>query len=490
MWSVGDEEKRAQLAQIALEVRDALGEDRTLLREALKEITGLVPVPEAAREIVPALTLGVGDALKDVLMGSTIRPDRAARLQAGLSLIAAVLAYDHAAGVLGPDGEFAKNLSDQDLEAALATLRKSKLAEAMYAYGRWTTTKGQLGVWSSMSGRAWADVRARLYLPPERLVELTQPPAGITIEPRILVLPDRVIVMGPGVENINVRVRARALGTSGWEKRELYPMGEQTFALAFPEEAAAWPSFEWGVEVSSRFRTLLTAPEGFPTRTFSSLHVVAAAPSAPASPAEREITPVDVTLDAVPDAYCVRLTWGARPGERYAVARDGAALGVTPDGWFEDTAPPSGHEVRYSVTARDLSAEVYGGPATFSMSTADGGFRATAQGTANLLALRNDLPDAFSDRVSGTTDWSLALESHASGTRWTVESSLRGATIDLPAPAGKVAADSVPLPMAGSVPDDVQAGAYGVHAAHCDVLLEVSGSRTGTGHTFHGIGTS
>jgi uncharacterized protein (TIGR02099 family) len=98
-----------------------------------------------------------------------------------------------------------------------------------------------------------------------------------------------------------------------------------------------------------------------------------------------------------------------------------------------------------SVTARDLSAEVYGGPATFSMSTADGGFRATAQGTASLLALRNDLPDAFSDRVSGTTDWSLALESHASGTRWTVESSLRGATIDLPAPAGKVAADSVPL---------------------------------------------
>mgnify|MGYP001179611315 CR=1 FL=1 len=98
-----------------------------------------------------------------------------------------------------------------------------------------------------------------------------------------------------------------------------------------------------------------------------------------------------------------------------------------------------------SVAARDLSAEVYGGPAKISMSTADGGFRATAQGTANLLALRNDLPDALSDRVSGTTDWSLALESRPAGTHWTLESSLRGATIDLPAPAGKVAADSVPL---------------------------------------------
>jgi len=97
------------------------------------------------------------------------------------------------------------------------------------------------------------------------------------------------------------------------------------------------------------------------------------------------------------------------------------------------------------MIAGDLAAEVYGGPVKVSMSTVDGGLRVNAQGTVNLLALRNDLPDALADRVSGTTDWTLALDSRSAGTQWTVESSLRGATIDLPAPAGKVAAETVPL---------------------------------------------
>lgn len=353
-WSVGDEEKRAELAQIALEVRNAIGEDRRTLRGALKEITDLVPVPDAAKELVPTLTLGVGDALKEALMGGTIRPDRAARLQAGLSLIAAVLAYDQAAAMLGPDGEFAKNLSDGDNEAALDTIRKSKLADAMYAYSRWTTTKGQLGVLASMNGRAWADVRARLDLPSERIAELTELPADLVIEPRILVLPDRVIVLGPGVEDVNVRVRARQLGAANWEKRELYQMGAQTFALAFPDEAAEWPSFEWGVEVTSRFRTLLVAPETFPTQTFSSIQVKTAPPSTPPAPSEREVKPVKVASEIDSEAYSVKLSWGIRPGEVYTVARGSEVLGTTPDGWYEDAAPPSGQQVRYSVTARNL----------------------------------------------------------------------------------------------------------------------------------------
>ncbi|HOF41937.1 MAG TPA: hypothetical protein PLD73_17845, partial [Candidatus Hydrogenedentes bacterium] len=353
-WSAGDEDKRAQLAQIALEVRNALGEDRAFFREVVKEITGLVPIPEAAREIVPTLAFSMTDAIKGVLLGDPIRPDRAARLQVELSQIAAVLAYDHAAGVLGPGGEFAKNLNEQNVEAALATLRKSKLADAMYAQGRGMTTKGQLGVLASMNGRAWADIRARLDLPPEKVAELTQAPAEITVEPRILVLPDRVIVLGLNVADATVRVRARPLGASRWEKRELYPLGVQSFALAFPKQAAEWPSFEWGIEVSSRFRTLLAAPDTFPNRSFSSLNITGAAPGSPPPAAEREITPVAVTLEVKPDAGCVRLTWNARPGELYQVRRDGTLLGITPDGWYEDAAPMSGHEARYSVTARDL----------------------------------------------------------------------------------------------------------------------------------------
>ncbi len=353
-WSAGEEEKRAELAQTALEIRNALGEDRNILRGALKEITGLVPVPEAAKEIVPALTLGLGDALKEAIIGGTIRADRAARLQAGLSLVASVLAYDHAASVLGPGGEFEKDLIDKDVEAALATLRKSRFADAMHAYSRWTTTKDQLGALASMNGRAWADIRNRLELPPEGLSQLTKTPPDLVIEPRILVLPDRVIVLGLDAEGVNVRVRARPLGASNWEKRELYQMGNQTFSLAFPEEASEWPSFEWGVEVSSKFRTLLTAPESFPAESFSSLHVVSTELPPPPAPPEREVVPADVALEAAPDSYSVKLSWGVRPGEMYTVARDGAVLGVTPDGWYEDTAPLTGKPVRYSVTARNL----------------------------------------------------------------------------------------------------------------------------------------
>jgi len=108
------------------------------------------------------------------------------------------------------------------------------------------------------------------------------------------------------------------------------------------------------VEVSSKFRTLLTAPESFPAESFSSLHVVSTELPPPPAPPEREVVPADVALEAAPDSYSVKLSWGVRPGEMYTVARDGAVLGVTPDGWYEDTAPLTGKPVRYSVTARNL----------------------------------------------------------------------------------------------------------------------------------------
>ena len=97
------------------------------------------------------------------------------------------------------------------------------------------------------------------------------------------------------------------------------------------------------------------------------------------------------------------------------------------------------------MSGRDISAEVYGGPATFSIATTDDGVKVAGRGTVNVLALRPEMPDALSDRVSGTTDWALALESRAAGIRWTAESSLRGVAIDLPAPVGKSAGASVPL---------------------------------------------
>ena len=97
------------------------------------------------------------------------------------------------------------------------------------------------------------------------------------------------------------------------------------------------------------------------------------------------------------------------------------------------------------VAGTDLAAEVYGGPAKLSITTGDAGVRVAGRGTANLMAVRNDLPDLVSDRVSGSTDWTLALEAKGGRTHWTVDSSLRGAAIDLPAPVGKTAGDSAPM---------------------------------------------
>jgi uncharacterized protein (TIGR02099 family) len=97
------------------------------------------------------------------------------------------------------------------------------------------------------------------------------------------------------------------------------------------------------------------------------------------------------------------------------------------------------------VTGNDLSAEVYGGPARLSIATGEAGVRLSGRGTANVVALRADLPDLVAERISGTTDWTLALDAKGGRTHWTVDSSLKGAAIDLPAPVGKVAGDAMPM---------------------------------------------
>ena len=97
------------------------------------------------------------------------------------------------------------------------------------------------------------------------------------------------------------------------------------------------------------------------------------------------------------------------------------------------------------VSATDVSAELYGGPAKLSIASIEGGVRVNGQGTANLLAARNDLPDLVADRITGTTDWTLVMESRSGRTQWTVDSTMRGAAIDLPAPVGKTAGEIAPL---------------------------------------------
>ena len=95
-----------------------------------------------------------------------------------------------------------------------------------------------------------------------------------------------------------------------------------------------------------------------------------------------------------------------------------------------------------SFTERELSGgelrfDALGGSGRASLASKDGTLRVSAEGTARLDAVQRELGTAISDRVSGTTDWQLQLSSRRSAASWTVTSSLRGVTVDLPVPLGK-----------------------------------------------------
>ncbi len=102
----------------------------------------------------------------------------------------------------------------------------------------------------------------------------------------------------------------------------------------------------------------------------------------------------------------------------------------------------SNHEVH----APSLTAEIMGGPARVNIASADGRVRVDAQGTANLGVLRVEYPSQpLLARVSGMTDWQLGMQVASDASTWTLDSTLRGAAVDLPVPMAKGAADAAPL---------------------------------------------
>ena len=110
----------------------------------------------------------------------------------------------------------------------------------------------------------------------------------------------------------------------------------------------------------------------------------------------------------------------------------------------------STHEVR----ASPLTAEIVGGPARVNIASGEGRVRVDAQGSANLAALRSEYASQpLLNRVSGTTDWQLAMQVANDATTWTIDSTLRGATIDLPPPMAKAVGDAVPLKIQRKVTD-------------------------------------
>ena len=93
-----------------------------------------------------------------------------------------------------------------------------------------------------------------------------------------------------------------------------------------------------------------------------------------------------------------------------------------------------------------LTADVLGGAARLTITSGEGRVNVAGQGSADLAQLRVEYPkQPLANRISGTTDWQLAIVSGGEVTTWTVDTNLRGATIDLPSPMAKAAADTVPL---------------------------------------------
>ncbi|MCC6193295.1 MAG: TIGR02099 family protein, partial [Burkholderiales bacterium] len=98
-----------------------------------------------------------------------------------------------------------------------------------------------------------------------------------------------------------------------------------------------------------------------------------------------------------------------------------------------------------AMRSRDLTAEVFGGSARIAVLSADGGVRINATGTANLATLKSEFDFPLLPRISGSTEYTLAAQSHAGAASFTLESNLKGAKIDLPAPIGKTPAEIVPI---------------------------------------------
>jgi uncharacterized protein (TIGR02099 family) len=149
-----------------------------------------------------------------------------------------------------------------------------------------------------------------------------------------------------------------------------------------------------------------------------------------------------------PGRLSLKLEWplGKTPAMKVAgdFAIDGGRI------QFSDGTPPierlvgtvlfTGRE----VSASGLTGELLGGPARFSVATPDGRLRVEGEGNVNLAQLHAAYPKLpMLNRVSGSTDWKAVVNMQPGGMAWVLGSSLKGAIIDLPAPAGKPAGDAV-----------------------------------------------
>jgi uncharacterized protein (TIGR02099 family) len=97
------------------------------------------------------------------------------------------------------------------------------------------------------------------------------------------------------------------------------------------------------------------------------------------------------------------------------------------------------------LVARDIDFEALGGTGRVSLSSKEGMMRVTGDGTANVASVQQHFGTTPTDRLAGSTDWHLDLDARKGTATWTIQSSLRGVTVDLPAPLAKRPEDALPL---------------------------------------------
>jgi uncharacterized protein (TIGR02099 family) len=99
-----------------------------------------------------------------------------------------------------------------------------------------------------------------------------------------------------------------------------------------------------------------------------------------------------------------------------------------------------------SVTMRNLRGEAVGGPFTLAGGTrADGAIAVNAQGSFTASGLRSWLGDPLYARLSGGAPWRANVVLRKKLPEVSLESSLVGVAIDLPAPFAKAAGEALPL---------------------------------------------
>ncbi len=104
----------------------------------------------------------------------------------------------------------------------------------------------------------------------------------------------------------------------------------------------------------------------------------------------------------------------------------------------------------HDVSARDVAAEILGGPAKLAVTNIGGQTRMSGTGTFGLASVRREYASPYLDRVSGSLDWSMKVDIVSPGTLgWVFESNMKGTAVDLPAPIGKSAGEEMPLRVEG-----------------------------------------